>query len=101
MESVLRMAFVGRHERLTAQRAYELGICSQVVDPPEQLHAAAQELGELSRLRAADDGIGFSVRDHVHQHHRLSADGAQPPPSARRIATGAIPGRGAPARFPG
>ena len=47
MESVLRMAFVGRHERLTAARAYELGICSQVVDPPEQLRAEAQALGEL------------------------------------------------------
>jgi enoyl-CoA hydratase/carnithine racemase len=47
MESVLRMAFVGRHERLSAERAYELGICSQVVDPPERLHAEAQALGEL------------------------------------------------------
>src|SRR5439155_8904171 len=36
MEPVLRMAFVGRHERLSAARAYELGICSQVVDPPER-----------------------------------------------------------------
>ena len=42
MEAVLRMAFTGRHERLSAQRAYELGICSQVVDPPEQLAAEAQ-----------------------------------------------------------
>jgi enoyl-CoA hydratase len=47
MEAVLRMAFTGRHERLTAQRAYELGICSQVVDPPERLVAEAQALGEL------------------------------------------------------
>jgi enoyl-CoA hydratase len=47
MESVLRMAFVGRHERLSAQRAYQLGICSQVVDPPERLEAEAQALGEL------------------------------------------------------
>jgi enoyl-CoA hydratase len=47
MESVLRMAFVGRHERLSAQRAYELGICSQVVDPPERLWSVAQALGEL------------------------------------------------------
>ncbi|HEY5077552.1 MAG TPA: enoyl-CoA hydratase/isomerase family protein [Acidimicrobiia bacterium] len=47
MESVLRMAFVGRHERLSAARAYELGICSQVVDPPARLRAEAQALGEL------------------------------------------------------
>ncbi len=47
MEAVLRMAFTGRHERLSAQRAYGLGICSQVVDPPEDLEAEAQALGEL------------------------------------------------------
>ena len=46
MEAVLRMAFVGRNERLSAQRAYELGICSEVVDPPEELRAVAQDLGE-------------------------------------------------------
>jgi enoyl-CoA hydratase len=47
MESVLRMALVGRHERCSARRAYELGICSQVVDPPERLRDEAQTLGEL------------------------------------------------------
>ena len=46
MESVLRMAFLGRGERMTAARAYELGIVSEVVDPPERLPAAAQELAE-------------------------------------------------------
>lgn len=45
-EAVLRMAFTGRHERLGAARAYELGMLSQVVDPPERLRDAAQELGE-------------------------------------------------------
>ena len=47
MEAVLRMAFTGRHERITAPRAYQLGICSQVVDPPERLRDEAQALGEL------------------------------------------------------
>ncbi len=47
MESVLRLALVGRHERMPAARAYQLGICSQVVDPPERLRAEAQELAEL------------------------------------------------------
>jgi enoyl-CoA hydratase/carnithine racemase len=47
MEAIMRMAFTGRYERLTAARAYELGICSQVVDPPEELRAEAQALGEL------------------------------------------------------
>jgi enoyl-CoA hydratase/carnithine racemase len=46
MESILRMAFTGRHERVTAARAYQLGIVSQVVDPPDRLRAEAQTLGE-------------------------------------------------------
>jgi enoyl-CoA hydratase/carnithine racemase len=46
VEAVMRMAFVGRHERLSAARAYELGMVSEVVDPPERLREAAQELGE-------------------------------------------------------
>ncbi len=45
-EAILRMALVGRHERIDAARAYRLGIISQVVDPPERLHEVAQELGE-------------------------------------------------------
>jgi enoyl-CoA hydratase len=45
MEAVLRLALMGTRERMTAQRAYALGICSQVV-PPEQLHAEAQALAE-------------------------------------------------------
>jgi enoyl-CoA hydratase/carnithine racemase len=45
-EAVMRMAFVGRYERLSAARAYELGMISQVVDPPEKLREAAQELAE-------------------------------------------------------
>lgn len=45
-EAVLRMALVGSHERLTAQRAYELGMISQIVDPPESLREVAQELAE-------------------------------------------------------
>jgi enoyl-CoA hydratase/carnithine racemase len=46
MESILRMAFTGRHERIPASRAYELGIVSQVVDPPDLLRAEAQGLAE-------------------------------------------------------
>jgi enoyl-CoA hydratase/carnithine racemase len=45
-EAVLRMAMVGRYERLSAQRAYELGLVSEVVDPPERLHDQVQELAE-------------------------------------------------------
>lgn len=46
VEAVMRMAFVGKHERMSAQRAYELGMVSEVVDPPERLREAAQELAE-------------------------------------------------------
>ena len=45
-EAVMRMALVGRYERMSAQRAYELGMISQIVDPPEKLREAAQELAE-------------------------------------------------------
>ena len=45
-EAVMRMAFVGRHERMDAARAYELGMISQVVDPPERLREEAQALAE-------------------------------------------------------
>ena len=46
VEAVMRMAFVGRHERMSAARAYELGMISQVVDPPSQLREEAQALAE-------------------------------------------------------
>jgi enoyl-CoA hydratase/carnithine racemase len=46
VEPVMRMALAGRYERMSAHRAYELGMISQVVDPPESLPDAAQELAE-------------------------------------------------------
>lgn len=45
-EAVMRMAFVGKYERMNAQRAYELGMISQIVDPPERLRDEAQALAE-------------------------------------------------------
>jgi enoyl-CoA hydratase/carnithine racemase len=45
-ESVMRMALVGRHERVSAQRALALGMISQVVDPPDALRDEAQKLAE-------------------------------------------------------
>jgi enoyl-CoA hydratase/carnithine racemase len=44
-EAVMRMALVGKYERMSAQRAYELGMVSQLV-PPEELREKAQELAE-------------------------------------------------------
>jgi enoyl-CoA hydratase/carnithine racemase len=46
VEAVMRMALVGRYERIGAERAYELGMISQIVDPPERLREEAQALGE-------------------------------------------------------
>jgi enoyl-CoA hydratase/carnithine racemase len=47
VEAVMRMAFVGRYERMSAARAYELGMISQIVDPPERLREEAQALAEI------------------------------------------------------
>jgi enoyl-CoA hydratase/carnithine racemase len=49
-EPVMRMAFVGRHERVDAARAHQLGWVSQVVDPPGALRDVAQRLGERIAL---------------------------------------------------
>jgi enoyl-CoA hydratase/carnithine racemase len=45
-EAVMRMAFVGKYERMGAERALQLGMISEIVDPPERLRERAQELGE-------------------------------------------------------
>ena len=50
MEPVVRMALAGRHERVTAERARQLGILSEVVDPPDRLRSVARELaGKVAR----------------------------------------------------
>ncbi len=46
MEPIVRMALVGRHERVDAARAHQLGIISEVVDPPDALREHAQALAE-------------------------------------------------------
>jgi enoyl-CoA hydratase/carnithine racemase len=45
-EAVMRLAFLGRHERMSVERAYQLGMISQIVDPPDQLRVEAQVLAE-------------------------------------------------------
>ena len=42
----LRMALLGKHERMTAQRAYEVGLVTEVV-PPEKLMDRARELAAM------------------------------------------------------
>jgi enoyl-CoA hydratase len=44
--AVMRMVLVGRHEPFDARRAYEMGLVSQVVDPPERLDDEVQALAE-------------------------------------------------------
>ncbi len=46
VEAVMRMAFMGRYERMGAARAFELGMISEIVDPPDQLHDRAQAIAE-------------------------------------------------------
>jgi enoyl-CoA hydratase/carnithine racemase len=55
MEPVLRMAFLGRGERVTAARACALGIVSEVVDPPERLRDVAHTLAERIAQQPADE----------------------------------------------
>jgi len=49
MEAVVRMAFTGRHERLTAERARQLGVLSEVVDPAALRDRAAELAGLIAR----------------------------------------------------
>jgi enoyl-CoA hydratase/carnithine racemase len=42
----LRMALLGRHEKMSAQRAYEVGLVTEVV-APDRLMARARELADL------------------------------------------------------
>jgi enoyl-CoA hydratase len=44
-EAIMRMALMGRHERISAARALELGLVSEVVEP-DRLRETAQQLGE-------------------------------------------------------
>ena len=46
MEAIMRMALVGRYERIGADRARELGILSEVVPSADALRPRAQELAE-------------------------------------------------------
>ena len=46
-EAVMRMSLLGSHERIDAGRALQLGLVSEVVDPPGGLHERAQEIAEL------------------------------------------------------
>jgi enoyl-CoA hydratase/carnithine racemase len=59
----MRMALLGKHERLSAQRAYELGFITEVVTS-EELGARARELAEMVNRNAplAVRGTRLAVR---------------------------------------
>jgi enoyl-CoA hydratase/carnithine racemase len=59
----MRVALTGRHERMSAQRAYELGLVSEVV-PHEQLLPRAREIAELVNRNAplAVRGTRLAIR---------------------------------------
>jgi len=59
----MRVALTGRHERMSAQRAYELGMVSEVV-PHEQLLARAREIATLVNRNAplAVRGTRLAIR---------------------------------------
>jgi enoyl-CoA hydratase/carnithine racemase len=70
-EAVMRMALVGSGERITAQRAYELGMISQIVDPPERLREEAQALAEKvarnspAAMRATKKALWGAFEDNL------------------------------------
>ncbi|MDZ7676831.1 MAG: enoyl-CoA hydratase/isomerase family protein [Acidimicrobiales bacterium] len=49
MEAVVRMALTGSHERVTAERAHQLGIVSEVVEPDRLRDAATELAGKIAR----------------------------------------------------
>jgi enoyl-CoA hydratase/carnithine racemase len=59
----MRMALVGRHERLSAQRAYELGFVTEIV-PRDQLVARAHDIAEMVNRNAplAVRGTRLAIR---------------------------------------
>lgn len=65
-EAVMRMALLGRHERMPADRALQLGMVSAVV-PPEGLAEEAQQLAERiaeeppAVLRSAKQALWISL----------------------------------------
>jgi enoyl-CoA hydratase len=89
MEAILRMALIGRHERIDAWRARQLGILSQVVDPPEQLRFEAQRVAELiaehppEALAATKRALWRALEVGLTDAHRQLAPERRDPRSPR------------------
>jgi len=60
------MALMGKHERMSAQRAYELGLISEIV-PHEQLKERAREIAGLVNRNAplAVRGTRLAIRKGI------------------------------------
>ncbi|OBF92163.1 enoyl-CoA hydratase [Mycobacterium sp. 852002-51163_SCH5372311] len=79
METITRMALSGNSERISAQRAYELGILSQVV-PADQLREAAGRLAARiatnspTAMRATKEALWHSLEVGMTQARNDAAD---------------------------
>ena len=75
MEAIIRMALCGKGERITAQRAYELGIVSEVV-AAEQLRTVAEQLAAAiatnspTAMRATKKALWRSLEVGITQAKR-------------------------------
>ncbi len=49
MEPIMRMALMGRHERISAERARQLGVLSEVVEPDQLLEVAEALAATIAR----------------------------------------------------
>ena len=100
MEAVARLALVGRHERVSATRAHQLGITSQVVDPPSMLRAEAQRLAEtiaqhdpewLAATKRALWGAFETGRTEAVRHGTFTSNSAASPLAPSTPNPGASP----------
>jgi enoyl-CoA hydratase/carnithine racemase len=83
LHELLRLVMTGRHGRMTAQRAYQIGMVSELV-PPDELRAAAQRLAEavlenapaavrLTKM-AVWQGLNFGLAAAMENSARLLAE---------------------------
>ena len=78
-EAIFRMALVGRHERMTAGRALELGMISEMVEPGT-LRVRAQELAEAiaenspSALTGTKHALWGSLEDGITRARQKGAE---------------------------
>ena len=79
MEAITRMTLSGRGERISAQRAYELGIVSEVV-PGDQLRATAGKLAAAvatnspTAMRATKKALWYSLEVGLSEAERAAAE---------------------------